>query len=225
MKFATLIISLFFISGCVSNDHTSSPNALTVMTYNVENLFDNMDDPGKDDETYLPLSAKKTARHRAKCQQASRDYWVKQCLEVDWSDSKIKRKLGRLADVILQVKEGRGPDVLILQEVENLNILERLRLNHLQAAGYKKSILIEGPDKRGIDVAMLSRLPLKAEPKLHEVLLTKIDKKSGKELPARPTRGILEARFELPDGKPLTVFGVHFPSPHSGKKKGYFQAH
>lgn len=203
---------LFILCGCVSTTYESPSSALTVMTYNVENLFDSLDDPGKNDETYLPLSAKKSALHRAKCQKAGRAWWIKQCLETDWNDSKIKRKMGRLADVILQVKNGKGPDILILEEVENLNILERLRLNHLQAAGYRKSILIEGPDERGIDVAMLSRLPLKGEPKLNEIKLTQMNKKTKKEVPGRPTRGILQAQFELPGGQSLTVLGVHFPS-------------
>ncbi len=206
------IIFLFVISSCVSKEYQTPPQALTVMTFNVENLFDNLDDPGKDDSTYLPIDSKKSAQHRAECQKAGKDHWIKQCLEDDWSDQKIKRKLKRLADVILQIKEGRGPDILILQEVENLNILERLRINYLSKAGYKPSILIEGPDERGIDVAMLSRLTLAKPPKLNKINLTKINPKTKKKEPTRPTRGILQAQFLLPDGQKLTVMGVHFPS-------------
>ena len=212
MKSLVLLFTILSFVGCVSKDHQAKKNSLTVMTYNVENLFDSLDDPGKDDETYLPIEVKKTARHRAKCQQASRDYYRKLCLEEDWSESKIKRKLTRLADVILQVRGGKGPDILILQEVENLNIAERLRLNYLTKAGYGPSILIEGPDKRGIDVAILSRLPIRKKSQLHKINLTFIDKETKKEVPARPTRGILQATFTLPGDKSLTVFGVHFPS-------------
>lgn len=201
------------ISGCTTLDYDSASNALTIMTYNVENLYDNIDDPETDDDTYLPLSAKGSASHRSKCQQALKEHWRKECMEMDWTDEKIERKLKRLADVILQVKDGKGPDILIVQEVENLNILERLRVNHLKDGDYNPAILLEGPDKRGIDVGMISRLPLASRPRLHLVDLTKVAKEEGR--PAGTTRGILEARFLLPDGKKLTVFGVHFPSQGS----------
>ncbi len=216
MKLILSLLSILILSSCVSNEeHRPRPKALTVMTYNVENLFDSLDDPGKDDETYLPIADKRTAKHRQKCGKVLKPWWRKQCLETDWSESKIKRKLGRLAKVIKQVKQGKGPDVLVLQEVENLNILERLRLNHLAGLGYHPAILIEGPDARGIDVAMLSKLPLVDTPKLNEVKLDYYDRKTGLVDPtkkARPTRGILQARFGLPNGDKLTVLGVHFPS-------------
>src|SRR5690606_7311249 len=118
-------------------------------------------------ETYLPLADKSSPKHRTKCHGTSNDYYKQQCLEVDWNDKKIEMKLKRVADVIMQ--EGTAPDILIMEEVENLNILERLRANHLAKAGYKEAILIEGPDERGIDVAMLSKLPLASPPKLHEI--------------------------------------------------------
>ena len=65
MKNIGIVLTVLFITGCISNEHQASKGALTVMTYNVENLFDSLDDPGKDDETYLPIEVKKTARHRA----------------------------------------------------------------------------------------------------------------------------------------------------------------
>ncbi len=212
------VIGILTLVSCVSKNHTPKKNAITVMTYNVENLFDAMDDPGKEDETYLPIEMKKTVQHKAQCAKLARAWWRQQCMETDWSDSKIERKIGRLADVILQVKDGKGPDVLVLQEVENLNILERLRQNGLGEAGYREAILIEGPDIRGIDVAMLSKLPQAHPAKLHEIQLDYIDRKTGKVNPkkkARPTRGILQAQFQLPDGEILTVLGVHFPSQGS----------
>ena len=39
----------------------------TVMTFNVENLFDNLDDPQKEDETYLPSSMKASKLHIDQC--------------------------------------------------------------------------------------------------------------------------------------------------------------
>jgi endonuclease/exonuclease/phosphatase family metal-dependent hydrolase len=122
----------------------------------------------------------------------------------DWNDAALATKLERLARTILQVNDGRGPDIVALQEVENLTVLERLRRDHLAAAGYTGAILVEGDDPRGIDVAFLSRLPLRGTPRLHRV-------EHGRG--AGDVRGILEATFELPGGTLLTGYCAHFPAP------------
>ena len=182
--------------------------SLTIMTFNVENLFDNLDDPGKEDRTYLALADKQTREHKAACAGIEVDRWRAQCLEWDWSDAVIDKKLGVVADVILQVGYGRGPDIIALQEVENLGILERLRTEYLAAAGYGPGILIEGEDLRGIDVAFLTRLDL-AEP----ATLHRIDFSGVGEDRTYDTRGILEATFVRPDGTLMTGYSVHFPAP------------
>lgn len=186
----------------------ASTAAVTIMTFNVENLFDNTDDPGKDDATYLPLAAKQNDAHRQGCATIEVDRWREQCLYWDWSDELVERKLAVVAAAILQVNNGRGPDILALQEIENVRILERLRTEYLTDAGYLPAILIEGTDLRGIDVAFLSRLPLNSEPQLHPITF-------DAEFASRvaDTRGILQADFELPDGSVLTGFAVHFPAP------------
>lgn len=178
------------------------------MTFNVENLFDNVDDPGKDDRTYLAIADKQTQEHKAACAGIEVDRWREQCLDWDWSDAVIDRKLAVVASVILQVDGGRGPDIVALQEVENIGILERLRTEYLAAAGYRPGILIEGDDRRGIDVAFLTRLEQAAPPALHSIDFTGV----GEER-AYDTRGILEATFVRPDGTLLTGYSVHFPAP------------
>jgi endonuclease/exonuclease/phosphatase family metal-dependent hydrolase len=178
------------------------------MTFNVENLFDTRDDPGKDDETYLPLSAKQSAAHRKRCQRIRQQNWRRECLEWDWNETVLDYKLNVVARAILQVNDGRGPDIVALQEVENEAVLERLRREYLSAAGYLPGVLIEGGDRRGIDVAFLTRLPLADPPLLHKIPFTGFS-------PQRiaDSRGILEATFRLPDGALLTGFAVHLPSP------------
>jgi endonuclease/exonuclease/phosphatase family metal-dependent hydrolase len=183
--------------------------SVTIMTFNVENLFDTRHDAGKDDLTYLPKSAKQTAAHREACNRIDVDRWRDQCLNWDWNEDVLHYKLGAIADAILQVDGGRGPDIVALQEVENLAVLERLRTGYLEAAGYRPAILIEGGDSRGIDVAFLSRLPLVGKPALHPMSFADADRSR-----AGDTRGILEATFELPDGSLLTGYSVHFPAPY-----------
>jgi endonuclease/exonuclease/phosphatase family protein len=182
--------------------------AITIMTFNVENLFDNSDDPGKNDATFLPIEAKQSDAHRANCDRITVERWRRQCLDWDWSDQILERKLQAIAAAILQVDDGRGPDILALQEVENIAILERLRTGYLGDAGYLPAILLEGDDVRGIDVAFLARLPLAEEPQLHSFPTEGVDEKRRGD-----TRGILEATFRLPDGALLTGFAVHFPAP------------
>lgn len=186
----------------------AAAQSLTIMTFNVENLFDNVDDPGKDDGTYLALADKQNDAHRAACAKIEVPHWREQCQEWDWSDTIIERKLRVIADAILQVGNGRGADVIALQEVENIRILERLRNEYLAEAGYLPAILIEGNDLRGIDVAFLSRLPLAGEPVLHAMTFEDIPEER-----VRDTRGILQADFRLPDGSLLSGFAVHFPAP------------
>jgi endonuclease/exonuclease/phosphatase family metal-dependent hydrolase len=182
-------------------------DSITLMTFNAENLFDNIDDPGKDDKAYLPLTAKQGADHIAACNEIEFESFRNECLNLDWTDAIIERKLGVLADTIRQVNEGRGADVIALQEVENVGILERLRTEHLADLGYQPAVLVEGTDLRGIDVAFLSKLPLAAPPVLHPFEVPEYPDRAG------DTRGVLQADFQLPNGEILTGFSVHFPAP------------
>jgi endonuclease/exonuclease/phosphatase (EEP) superfamily protein YafD len=68
------------------------------------------------------------------------------------SPAEVDAKLERVAGVV----ERLDADVLLLQEVENLSLAEALAAR----AGYPEARLVEGFDPRGIDVAVLSRLPL-----------------------------------------------------------------
>lgn len=186
----------------------SVPETVTIMAFNVQNVFDNIDAPGKDDKAYLPIGDKQAETHIAECNAIPVDSWRDECLYLDWSDEAIDHKLGVVAQTIQQVNGGLGPDIIALQEVENIAILERLRSEYLADSGYLAAVLLEGTDIRGIDVAFLTRLPLAGEPVLHPL-----------ELPAEfadregDTRGVLEATFRLPDGTLMTGFSVHLPAP------------
>jgi endonuclease/exonuclease/phosphatase family metal-dependent hydrolase len=63
----------------------------------------------------------------------------------------------RIADALLQL----DADVVCLQEVENRFVLEEFVAAYLPGSGYR-AVLVEGNDERGIDVALLSRLPIEA---------------------------------------------------------------
>ena len=181
---------------------------VTVMAFNVQNLFDTEDDPGKDDKAYLPIEAKRSTEHVRECETIEVAPWRDECLNLDWGEAAVALKLERLAATIKQIDGGRGPDIIALQEIENVGILERLRTEYLQASSYQPAVLLEGTDDRGIDVAFLSRFPLAEPATLHPMEFQQFPER------AKDTRGILEATFELPDGSRLTGFSVHFPAPY-----------
>lgn len=212
MRKIVLIFSVpLFLISCVSHGPSTvqEPGSISVMAYNVENLFDTEHDKGTEDFTFLPRSLKTANEIQRGCLTLT-PYRQRECFETDWNTDKLDQKLARLTDVLSQVNNGRGPDLLIMEEVENVKVLERWNQKFLKDFGYQSIVLIEGPDLRGIDVAMMSRLPVDGKPVLHKIPFVAKDPKD-KEWMGR-SRGILEATFILPDGQKLTAFAVHFPS-------------
>lgn len=209
MRKQFFLVSFFALLAACSQPPQSENHAVTLMTFNVENLFDAKDDPDREDRDYLPLALKQTEEHKAACAELRFESWQNRCLNIDWNEDVVAQKLAVIAASIRQVNDGRGPDVIALQEVENISILERLRTEYLGESGYEPAVLIEGNDSRGIDLAFLSRLPLVAEPQLHDLVFdAEYADRVG------DTRGILQADFEMPDGSVLTGFAVHFPAPY-----------
>ena len=56
-------LKTFFIFFALLSSDNLAAKTFTVMTFNVENMFDNLDDPNKEDETYLPVSMKTSKTH------------------------------------------------------------------------------------------------------------------------------------------------------------------
>lgn len=176
-------------------NYSAASERITVMTWNMENLYDTEDNPKTDDDTFLPLELKqKKPGHESSCHKKGAYSWVQQCLHWDWNESVLERKLEQLSKVILSVENGQGPDILVVQEVENLKVLTLLIDKYLPQTGYK-AYLLENNDFRGIDVGLITRLELDQEIEL-------------KDLRSRPA---LSARFKLSDGSFLNLFGVHLP--------------
>lgn len=98
---------------------------------NCENLFDYLDDEGKDDSEYLPEST----RH--------------------WTKKRYWRKLNNMGQELLSCSDDGIPDLIALCEVENDSVLHDLtRRSLLRNAGYEY-LMTSSPDLRGIDVALL----------------------------------------------------------------------
>ena len=104
-------------------------------------------------------------------------------------------------------------DVVVLQEVENLDVLQRFRTKFL--GGFKAFphlMLVDGNDPRFIDVAVISKHPVvharsyrqrKSSPSAHSFIFS---------------RDCLEVDIDF-GGKRLTLFGNHFKSMIGGRSK------
>lgn len=114
-----------------------------------------------------------------------------------------------LADVI----ESSQADVIALQEVENIEILTEFRNSNGLADDYPHVVLVEGNDGRGIDVALLSKHPIKnVVSHKDEVFPVK-----GQE-PRGFLRDLLQADIEIPEYGPVRFFANHFASKRGGER-------
>lgn len=104
---------------------------LTIVFYNVENLFDTIDAPDKWDEEFTPDSPK------------------------EWNTEKYLKKLSNLADVFDSIGEKELPAIIGLEEVENRHVLEDLVKQEALVQANYQIIHYESPDFRGIDNALL----------------------------------------------------------------------
>lgn len=215
--FLRLVLLSVLFGGLV---HAAPRKVVSVMTYNVENLFDTKHDEGKEDWTYLPLSFKKSSKEvQSYCQSLTNEYYRRDCLEIDWSDAMLTKKVHQIARVIKSVQNGRAPDILVVQEVENIHALRAL--NTIGGLGYSEVILVEGKDVRGIDVGILSRYPLAKPAVYHDIDFSRDPMPNNRTAPI--TRGILEATFRV-GPHTVTVLGNHWPSQGNPSEARYAAA-
>lgn len=98
--------------------------------WNLQNLFDTIDDPAIDDEEFLPES------------------------ELEWTEDRLDKKMHNMARVIRAMNDGDGPDILGVCEVENKAVLDSMINKFLPDLKYKTAYL-ESPDNRGIDNGLI----------------------------------------------------------------------
>ena len=118
-----LVSSLFAFWSC------NSKRVVSIAFYNVENLFDTIDDFKTFDEEFLP----DTGRF--------------------WNTTKYNNKLSQLSIVISTMVNDKAPDILGVCEVENKQVLiDLLATPRLKKVPYE-IVHYESIDPRGIDVA------------------------------------------------------------------------
>ena len=180
--FFVLVFSIPFISNC----QTAQKDSFYVANWNLENLFDTIDDSVKNDKQFLPDSP-----HQ-------------------WNDEKYEQKLTNLAKVINYMNNGCGPDILAVEEAENINVLKRL-IYKLRDRDYMIAHR-DSPDARGIDVGLL-----------YDRSIFDIDSLASihVELPNHnPTRDILHVVLIHKKSKEkVHVYVNHWPSRRGGEQK------
>lgn len=149
---------------------------LRIANYNVENLFD-----AKINSPTNPLTG-----------EAADAEWTAQSWR-RWTEARYRTKLAKLAWVVDKMK----PDVLAVEEVENAAVCRDLADEIARTYHWEMPYLAhrESRDPRGIDVAILSRYPVKRVSYRSQI---------GR-------RGLLAADIEV-DGTVVTVFANHWKS-------------
>ena len=101
--------------------------------YNLENLFDIYNDPAKNDEEFLPEGKNK------------------------WTQAKYEKKVHNMAQVIRAMRDDNGQfhTILGISEIENRLVIEDLVSDPQIADANYQIVHYDGPDRRGVDVALL----------------------------------------------------------------------
>jgi predicted extracellular nuclease len=161
--------------------------------YNLENLFDTINNPGVDDEEFSPDGPRR------------------------YSGEIYRDKLTKLATVISQMGteiSPDGPGILGVAEVENAGVLEDLvRHPLIEKRGYKV-IHYNSPDARGIDVGLLYN-PKYFTPEKSNKLFVSLPSGSKD---AYYTRDVLWVKGKW-DGEDIHVYVNHWPSRSGGEKR------
>ena len=183
---------MFTICVTFSQKNQNKYSIRTIAFYNLENLFDTINDTSINDEA-SPMMELKSNR--------SKVYWD---------------KIDKLASTIAQIgldKANTSPAIIGVSEVENLGVIEDLVKNkHLVKNNYG-IIHYDSPDKRGIDVALLYQKKY-FKPIYHEAFNPNIYKNTFKVY----TRDQLLVSGYL-DDELIHVIVNHWPSRSGGEAK------
>lgn len=186
---ASIILLIFSIfSSLQSCAQEKKYLATTIAFYNVENLFDTIDDPNTNDAEFLPGGANR------------------------WTPQRYQAKLENMARVIAGIGNEMvkgGPALIGLSEIENRGVLEDLiNTPPLKELGYE-IVHYDSPDRRGVDVGLLYK------PSVFKVTNSTSNQLY---MPGRTdffSRDQLVVSGELL-GEPISVILNHWPSRRSG---------
>ena len=153
---------------------------IKIASYNVENLFDMVYD-GSEYKDYIPYTH-------------------------EWTSKNFQKKLLNISEVICDI----NADIIGLQEIENKNVLKKLQKSLKRIGCTYKYSAITSKNKSAIQVAILSRFPIKY---FKEIVV----KKSFR------YRNILEVKYVI-DGYSFFVYVNHWSSKRAKESKRIISA-
>jgi hypothetical protein len=128
-----LLVFLLLLSSSIFSQEKKIDIAILAF-YNVENLYDTIDDPITDDKEFLPAGIQ------------------------NWNAAKYNLKIERISEVISKIGQEvlpGGPAIIGLSEIENRGVLEALvNSDNLKSKNYG-IVHYNSPDRRGVDVGLL----------------------------------------------------------------------
>jgi len=186
MKISTLFLFGSFLFLSSGNPAQIPSGEIFLCFYNVENLFDLLDDPKTADEEFTPRGARR------------------------WTYQRLKKKLLDISKALINAAVWEPPQLIMLCEVENRYVLQRLIEDTPLRAYPYKMIHKESPDQRGIDVALLYNEDL-FYPLHYRCIPLKTDDDS-----VIATREILYVSGIVNGADTLHLFVNHWPSRYGG---------
>lgn len=193
-KLFSLLALALFLSAGVMKAQQKKYSVYAAGFYNLENLFDTCHDEGKKDYEFLPDGSYK------------------------WNGIKYSHKLRNLSKALADMgtdmmPENIGCAFIGVSEVENAKVLtDLLNTEPVSTRGYKFAH-IEGPDRRGVDCALLYNPRLFDVKDIHLYpFVQELAKDSN-----YYTRGFLTVKGVMA-GEPLAVIVCHLPSRFNGSQ-------
>ena len=183
----TLLLAAFLVAGFAQKPYK-------VMFWNVENLFDTINDPEVRDDEFTPEGPKA------------------------WNDAKYRKKLGNIERVLFDVAaiDRIYPAVIGVSEIENRTVLEDIvAMPKLAPASYR-IVHYDSPEARGVDVAFFYR------PDQFKLEGSYPVRAHIPSLPNLRTRDILTMWGTI-DEEPFYFMVVHWPSRLGGKEASEFR--
>lgn len=186
MKWWPLLFILLLGPWC---SYAQRSSEVSIVFYNVENLFDTIDQPDIDDQEYTPTGKKQ------------------------WNSERYTAKLDNLSKVLAASAGSSLPALIGLCEVENEAVAKDLMHNKLLRKGKYRVIHEDSPDQRGIDVALAYRKKQFRYIR-HEMIPVALPSDAE-----RPTRDILHVVGMLARKDTIHLFINHWPSRYGGAEK------
>lgn len=168
-------------------DKDRGTNALRVGFYNLENLFNTVNDTMVRDTEFTPDGMK------------------------NWNDYRYYQKSNQMAQAIFAMGGWEFPAVVGLCELENRGVVEDLIQRDVIKSAEYQIVHYESIDRRGIDVALIYR------PSKFEVLYSKPYRIQLEGDPDFRTRDVLYVKGVALSTDTLHIFVNHWPSRYGGQ--------